>query len=238
MCVRVKDKKEILERNQELQEFSYRASHDLKAPLVSIAGLSEMAIEDCKNKNFDLAVKNMDQINSLSRRLKTFVDDILSLTKSEHLQSEHGVFSFQKCLENIQNKLEVFKTEASVKIVPAWNHQRELSIQPVRLNQILENLISNAMKYADIKKPEKIVNITTYNDESFFYITVSDNGIGIPKAYFDRVFQMFSRFHNDTIPGSGLGLYLVKKHVDKLKGTISFESSSLGTSFFIKLPLT
>ena len=103
--------------------------------------------------------------------------------------------------------------------------------------QILDNLVGNAIKYCDKNKSDRVVKIKTLNSFDHFSINIEDNGIGIPPARQPEVFGMFKRFHDASIPGSGLGLYLVKKQINRLGARINFESSSEGTTFFIEFPL-
>lgn len=104
--------------------------------------------------------------------------------------------------------------------------------------QVLDNLISNAVKYCDPAKESPFVKVSTFNDPNRFFIHIEDNGIGIPEARQNEVFGMFKRFRNITVPGSGLGLYLVKKQINKLGAVVTFESSEKGTTFYIEFNTT
>lgn len=104
----------------------------------------------------------------------------------------------------------------------------------VRIHQILENLISNAIKYSDPKKISSHVKIQGLYDEHKKVIIVEDNGIGIPEKQVNNLFGMFQRFHSHVSQGSGLGLYIVKKHVNKLGGKINYVTLEQGTQFILE----
>lgn len=237
---RVRDKNKILERNQELQQFSYRVSHDLKAPLSTISGLTSFILEDLKSMNGfynEEVFKNADKIVSITERLKSYVSNVLDLSKADDESVEFEIFSFKDTLQEIKEKLMTITHEGKVEIIEEYGHKVEFFTQRIRLAQLIENLISNGIKYANLDRESSYIKIRTFNDKSYMYINIEDNGLGIPNEFHEKVFEMFQRFHKKSHEGSGLGLYLVKKHIDKLGGEISFESNTNGTVFFIKIPI-
>src|SRR5262249_49742725 len=108
---------------------------------------------------------------------------------------------------------------------------------PMRLGQVLDNLVENAVKYSDPRKLAPVVRVETKALSGRLYLRVVDNGIGIPADRHADVFKMFKRFGYHDQVGSGLGLALVRKHVERLGGEIRFTSSPDGTSFEVELPL-
>lgn len=234
---RVNAKKLILARNEELQQFAYRASHDLRAPLISISGLAEFAAEDCAEGRGEDAIASMQRIAALARKLQDFIQDIMALAQADHTTPDMGEFAFEEALQSIRDKLETVIQQRAVRIEYHPGHEQPLRTDARRLNQVLENLVSNAINYASPERDDRMVSITTFNDQRHFHIRISDNGIGIAKSHWPQVFQMFQRFHPDHSAGSGLGLYLVKRYVDQIGGQICFDSSPEGSRFFIQLPL-
>jgi signal transduction histidine kinase len=105
--------------------------------------------------------------------------------------------------------------------------------EKVRIVQILENLVSNAIKYSYQNHEQSFVKISVVEETNSYVIQVGDNGLGIPKSRQGEVFQMFKRFHPNVSFGSGLGMAIVKKHVDYMGGTIEMKSSGTGTIFTI-----
>jgi PAS domain S-box-containing protein len=234
---RIKDREKLMARNEELQQFAYRTSHDLKAPLISIQGLAEYIIEDIQEKNNSEVESNAKKIVTLSQKLALLLEDILILTKSDYINEDRKEIFLSDIVETAKQKFEISATQNGVSIEQLFAHTKPLLSQPTVITQIIDNLISNGIKYADPKKERRFVSVKTFNDSSSFHIQIVDNGLGIPLEKHSEVFGMFKRFHLDKVQGSGLGLYLVKKHVQKLGGTLSFESSDQGTIFYIVLPL-
>ena len=234
---RVKDRERLMARNEELQQFAYRTSHDLKAPLISIMGLAEFIGEDVISGDLAEISGNANKILLLSRKLNLLLGDILTLTKSDFITEEVQEIILADVIQTSRQKFEISASEKGVEIQEILGHSKSLVSQPTLITNVIDNLISNGIKYASDSRTQRFVRVKTFNDESHFHIQVEDNGLGIPLASQTEVFGMFKRFHVDQVPGSGLGLYLVKKQVLKLNGTISFESNERGTTFYISLPI-
>lgn len=233
---RVKDRQRLMSRNEELQQFSYRTSHDLKAPLISMRGLAEFILEDATEGNIAEVTKNAEKIITLSDKLKSLLEDILSLTKADYIEEPVTEVSIADVISTARLKFQGLSRNPNFEIREVLAHSKPLKSQGLLITQILDNLLSNAIKYGDLKKEIQIVCVRTYSDDHHFYIQVEDNGLGIPADKQSEVFGMFKRFHRENTDGSGLGLYLVKKLVQKLNGSITFESSPEKTVFFITLP--
>jgi len=234
---RVSNQKALMARNEELQQFAYRTSHDLKAPLRSIAGLTKFISEDCQAGRIAEALKNIEKVQSLSQKLLSFITDILNLTRADYAQEEVSSWDVVDTLNSIRTKLSAMTETNQIEFRHLLGHSIAPLGDTTRFSQILENLISNAIKYRDQSKSMCFVEITTANDDESFYLDVRDNGVGIPVDRNQEVFQMFKRFHKTSVDGSGLGLYLVKKLTEKSKGHIAFESDANGTCFKLRFPL-
>lgn len=226
----------LLRANDELAQFAYRASHDLKAPLTSTKGLSRFIVQDIDNGHLDEAKRNAGFIETQMEKLEELVIGILSLTQAGDEDESNQVVDFASIIEEISTRLTPLMETHRCELHTQINLTNPISTQKVRLTQILENLLSNAIKYSDSKKASSYVNITIKEDYKFVVIGIEDNGLGIPKERQSEVFQMFKRFHPKVSFGSGLGMAIVKKHVDALNGKIQFKSSTEGTQFTIRLP--
>lgn len=226
--------KEIHEKSEEIREFAYRTSHDLKTPLLSIEGLADCVITDIEESNTDIAILNSKKIKSLTGKLNTLIEDILTLTQSDSLIEEKLVFNFNKYFVDVCEKFNYLLKERNVNLTCSFQHQKDLVIQNIRLIQVLDNLICNSIKYSQKDNSEAFVKIQTFSDQNKIYIQIRDNGIGIPQNKHNEVFTMFKRFHRTEASGSGLGLYMVRKHMLKLEGQINFESTDQGTTFFLE----
>jgi len=113
----------------------------------------------------------------------------------------------------------------------------QVNLEKGRITQILENIVSNGIKYRDSEKGQSYVRIVIRGEDDGIRLLIEDNGIGIPEKHQGEVFTMFKRFSPSHSFGSGLGMAIVKKHIEFLKGNIEFTSSEAGTVFNVYLPL-
>ncbi len=228
---------EIQRKTQEIEEFSYRTSHDLRSPLKSIVGIADCILDDIDANQAADARKGAQRIRQLSDKLLALVEDILTLTKVDLTNEPVGAFDFASYATTAADKFHATLAETRAELSFLFQHKRDLIVQPSRLTQVLDNLISNGVKYCDPNKSKRTVVVRTFNTASRFFIQVEDNGTGIPADRQTEVFGMFKRFHSGSIPGSGLGLYVVNKQVARLGAGITFESGPTGTTFHVEIPL-
>ncbi len=229
--------KALKESNEELEQFSYRTSHDLVAPLKSISSLVFFIKEDLDDNNLKEVKANISKVGRLAEKLTALVGDILNLTKADNNSGPKEAINVDEIKEDILEKLDLLIVESKVKVSFEDKTNLRAYTNKVRLVQILENLISNGIKYHSPNQSESHVKVTLLVERKTLVIKVADNGLGIPKAYQHEVFQMFKRFNPKVAYGSGLGLYLVKKHIDWLEGQIHFSSSEEGTEFEVFIPM-
>lgn len=227
---------EIRRKTEEIEEFSYRTSHDLRSPLKSIAGMSECVRENLDEGDLDSARANIDRITGLTGSLLKMIEDILRLTQVDASQEDASVFDFEAFEALCRDKFDAALAAGAVDLQFTLLHKCALTVEPARLTQVLDNLIGNAIKYADESRAQRVVRVLTFTNRSTFFIHVEDNGIGIPEDHQAEVFGMFKRFHSASISGSGLGLHLVRKQIARLGAGITFESGPDGTSFYIAFP--
>lgn len=219
--------------NSELDSFVYRVSHDLRAPLTSILGLIGLIkIETNADKVSEYIGLQEKSIN----KLDLFIKEIINLSRNSRLGITVSKIDFKELLD------EVFEAQTFTKTLPNFKRifiiEDELSFYTdrQRLSIILNNLISNSLKYANSYEKEPYVKVNIYTENDACIIEVSDNGIGISEAYLPKIFEMFFRATQE-FSGSGLGLYIVKETVEKLKGKISVKSKTReGTHFKVILP--
>lgn len=222
---------ELKKINKELDRFVYSASHDLRAPISSITGLLALQKID-PTATHDYLVKIEDRVQAMDR----FICDILDYHKNTRTDVEYKKLNLQNLVSQLVEMMKY--TDSTKKLsftldIPAGII---LNTDSFRIRVILNNLISNAIKYADYRKPDPYVKITAYLNETICYIKVIDNGIGIDDTMQPKVFDMFYRA-TTSAQGSGLGLYILKESLDKLQGTVSLHSKvGLGSTFTIALP--
>lgn len=220
--------------NHELIHFSYRTSHDLKAPLTSILGLINIARYDVKDPN---ALVLFSKIEERVRNLIFFVRDILYLSKNAHAEVRSQELQLQSmivdAIENVRQSLDTKSIEFNQDI----QTQGMVIGDRARFQIILNNLLSNAVKYQKPNAEVQRIAIAVRHNPDRLILTIRDNGIGIPKEYQDKIFEMFYRA-NENSDGSGLGLYIVSDIVSKLNGTITIDSKEgEGTTVTVWLPL-
>jgi len=219
-------------RNDELNQFVYKVSHDLRAPLASIRGIVELEKIQRKGRP---AIKHLDLIEERVMILDEFIRNILSHSRNLNTSLDNQKIDFKKIIGDCYKELEFLNNALSVKRISKISGTAFYS-DPSRVFEIFRNLISNGIKYVDYNKPEPFIKITIKTTSQECQIDIEDNGIGIAPQFKEKVFEMFYRA-NEKSEGSGIGLYIVKQAVNKLGGKVKMSSDiSVGTKFNIKLP--
>lgn len=223
---------EVIEKkNAELDDFFYRISHDLRGPISSLLAMSFLADKEVADPK---AREYLDRQKEQAERLNGIINALINLTKLSHNEFRSEPIDFSKmvdeCIESFNSHVK-FK-----KITFRKNIQQDLQFESgwVFVNAILQNLIENGIKYSGEKEP--FVQIDIHSESGGITIEVSDNGQGIPANLQPKIFDMFFRA-SQSGGGSGLGLYILKRSVDKLNGKVDLQSElGKGTTFTIKLP--
>ena len=231
--------KSLATSNQELQNFVYRTSHDFKSPLLGIKSMASFIEEDIKLGNREESLINITRIHKNVDAALAVVSSTLSLVKTDLGVLHIEVITLSELSQEIVSRLEGFAASKKVTIkVDKGFKEMTVNSDVTHLTTIVENLISNGIKYSQEEGDEAFVHIDAHKDSiGSINITISDNGLGIPEKYQAQVFAAFKQFHPGQANGTGLGLYLVKKSVEKLNASITFESSSDGSRFNINLPI-
>lgn len=222
--------------NEELAQFSYRTSHDLKAPLTTSKQLAEYISKDITAGDLDEAKQNAQQIVKQMANLEKLVIDILDLAKADVAGDDIQNVDFGLMLEEIFDRHGQMALENSCELRSDIKLNSEIIGDGARFTQVIENLVTNGIKYANLTLSNSYVAVSIAESTDTTSIVVEDNGIGIPEKHHDQIFKMFKRFHPEVSFGSGLGMSIVKKHVDFMKGTIDVSSSPSGTRFDIRFP--
>lgn len=221
--------------NEELTQFSYRASHDLKGPLSTAKGLAKFIQLDLEEGRTEEAIQSAAKIGTMMEKLEDAVMSFLSLARADVKDEKDDIIDLNVVLDDICAGLshQIIASDVNIERNIKIPH---LHSQPARINQIVENLISNGIKYASPEK-NSFVRISTQKcDNGWLDIAVEDNGQGIPSDAKNKVFDPFSRY-NTKSQGTGLGLAIVKKHVDALGGFIAQNDTGDGTVFRVILPI-
>ena len=219
------------------EEFISTVSHEMRTPLTSIRGFSQTLLASWDKIDDNNKKKFIKIIEEQSNRLINLVENILSVSK---INSEKYVYTKVNVNSVIENLLPLFTEQYKTKI---YKLNLSKNIPYCRLDndkfqQILTNLFDNAGKYS---QDGKEILVSTEIVDNNVIIKVKDNGVGIKKEDFPKIFQKFSRLENyltGKTQGNGLGLYITKQLVDNMNGSLTFESEEgLGTTFFVKFPL-
>jgi PAS domain S-box-containing protein len=240
---------ELNSSNQDLEQFAYVASHDLQEPLRKIRAFGERL----QNKFTDnISPEGMDYVKRMqnaSERMQTLIDDLLTfsrVTRTDEVYVDVDLHDeFQKIIEDLEYTIE--KKNATIDLMV--NHH--IDAIPSQIRQLFQNLLSNAIKFtkegvpplveikSEILKGEALDNERLEQNKDYCRITLKDNGIGFDQQYADKIFELFQRLHTrNEYQGTGIGLAVCKKIVDKHNGEIIVSSKqNEGTTFAIILPV-
>jgi len=224
------DQLQKLERvNSALDTFVYHASHDLRAPLTTIIGLVNLGVRE---QSVHIVHSYMEMIRARVSHLDLLLKDLISVSYNSKEEVSAEPIVFEEEIKIIVDSVKTHPVEVRVSI----EQSREFATDKVRIQTILKNLLANAIKYHNPAVEKPIVKINISVSEETAYIQIQDNGIGIEPLYRDKIFDMFFRATIQST-GAGLGLYIVKSMLDKLKGKISLESTvGVGTTFLLVVP--
>ena len=224
----------LLRRNEELDEFTYVASHDLQEPLRKLVSFSEFLRYDAGGELSDRAEADIRFITDAATRMSTLVTDLLALSRSGRARMRREVVSLRNCVDEALATLEprIIASKAHIEIdeLPTVEGDRTI------LGQLLFNLLGNAIKFAEPGPP--VISITARTEGERIIIGVRDNGIGIAEEYQSRIFAPFKRLHGRSeYEGSGIGLSICRKAVERHGGEIWVDSEpGHGSHFQFSLP--
>jgi len=221
--------------NEELETFAYAVSHDLQAPLRTVAALSEMVAERHKGRLDADTDELLGHISAGVKRMAKLVSDLLDYSKASRPEPSNAVTTdgnavFAAVLRDHHSAISEHGATVICTGLPM------LRMDPRRLHQVLSNLVGNAIKYRSANSPE--IQVDARPDGDRWILTVKDNGIGFDGKHAERIFHPFERLHSSAdYDGSGIGLAIVKRVVDQEGGRVWAESSpGEGSTFFVSLP--
>jgi PAS domain S-box-containing protein len=229
------DKAASLERsNDELEQFAYVVSHDLQQPLSVVSSYLELLGDSCRGK---LSAEEESYLERAARgtvRVQEMVDAVLNYARVDSRGGEFSPVDLGGVLEEVKRRL--WKEIACAKAEITGDPLPTVEADASQMEQLLQNLLSNALKFAG-GTPAR-VHLSAVEVEAEWRISMRDEGIGIDPKAADRVFVMFQRLHTEReFPGTGIGLAICKRIVERHGGQIWFESQPLrGTTFFFTLP--
>ena len=231
----------LTESNEELERFAYIASHDLQEPLRVVVNFTGLLKKRYGDRLDDEAHKYIEFASEAAHRMEALIADLLEYARLDEEGSRNSEVRCTEILDYVKNGL-VDLMEARGAIVESKSNLPVLSnCNPVRLVQLMQNLITNAIKYtADDMKPKVEISCeeVSTEDGEFWQFSFKDNGIGIEKEYYERIFNPFKRLHtSDEYSGTGIGLAICKKIVAAMEGEIWVESEyGKGSTFYFTIP--
>lgn len=229
----IKDKNVALTKiNNELDNFVYRASHDLRTPVTSTLSLTTIALNESSVSDKDEYIKLIDQC---AKKLDHIILDIIEYSRNKNKELEYENFSARELVEEILNEVSYAGNKDGIQFNMEIEEELLFSDKS-RLRIILSNFIANSIQYIDNTKANPFVNINISESKEHTTISVEDNGVGIPRGESAKIFNMFYR-GNHKSKGSGLGLYIVNETAKKLSGVVSVASEiGVGSTFSLTIP--
>jgi len=234
--LRVKERTaELLKSNTELEQFAYIASHDLQEPLRTISRFMELLSLRYKDKLDSNAVEFINFAIEGAIRMQQLIDDLLEYSRVGTRGKAFVYTNLTEVLENTISNMQLTIGEEGATIV--YSSLPSINVDPLQISQLFQNLIGNSIKFRSQEPPH--ISITSTSTQKSYVIKFKDNGIGIESEYFNRIFQVFQRLHTTKeYPGTGIGLAICQKIVERHDGKIWVESElGKGSIFFIELPI-
>ncbi|MFN5704918.1 MAG: ABC transporter substrate-binding protein [bacterium] len=222
---------ELTYTNRELEKFAYITSHNLRAPVVNIVSLLNMVDKSSLVENGNLSI--FDKIGLSVQRLEITLNDLIEVVSAKKIiLSEKKSINISECTKLVLSNLETQLIKVDAEVIFNFDKaDRILYINSV-LESVIQNLITNAIKYRSPERRLKI-EINTTEDKEYVYLKVKDNGIGFDSSkYGEKIFKLYERVHHN-IEGKGLGLYLIKTQIEALNGKIDVNSIPNEGAIFI-----
>lgn len=230
-----REKAEIIERkNHELDSLFHRVSHDLKGPITSLMGLAHLVSERISHAE---SLTYFDVYKNQILRINSMLDELMKLSKIAHHECRKQHIEFESITKDCVSSLTYLDNFERVTIDIDVDENISFISEWAVVNSIVQNLIENAIKYADMSKPNPKVSFNVLQEVDQIIIRCSDNGLGMDEDTKSHIFEMFFKANYD-IGGSGMGMYILFRAVERLGGTVNVESElKKFTTFTVSLPL-
>jgi PAS domain S-box-containing protein len=225
----------LLRANEDLHQFAYAASHDLQEPLRMITSYSQLLVQGYRGKLDEESALSVGFITEGTRRMRDLLSDLLAYTqvgtdgfRGEELVDLNAVF--QMAVANLKVGIDDSRAEVTSERLP------RVRGHAAHFAQLFQNLIGNAIKYRSLSRP--VVQVTVRRQGGEWQFAVIDNGLGIDAEYHEKIFGVFKRLHGKDIPGTGIGLSICQRVVERYDGRIWVNSElGRGSKFYFTLPV-
>jgi PAS domain S-box-containing protein len=226
---------QLLAKSKELENFCYSVSHDLRAPLRGIDGYSRLLLEDHHDSLSEEGRGFLMNVRAATKNMSSLIEDLLAYSKLERRKLSTMAIRLSSFLANM---LELYKGEMEKVRITVEVDDLEVHADPDGLAIVLRNLIDNAVKFSQyVPQPE--IGIRAHAAGNFCVLAVKDNGIGFDMKFYHKIFEIFHRLHRvEDYPGTGIGLAMVQKAMERMGGKVWAESHpGAGATFYLQLPL-
>jgi len=229
---RKRRERELIKSNEQMDQVIYKTTHDLKAPLNAALALVDLAAEATGEEK----ARMIEMVKKSLLKLDAFIAEMNVFFRQDKLALQREKIDLRNLLaEEIEGFSNLFERK-SIDINFEIEGNVDFMSDAFRIRTIVTNLLSNSIKYSDPKKKKSFIRILVLLNEDFCEIRIIDNGIGIDPQYHNKIFELFFRATNHS-QGTGIGLFIVKDTIQKLKGTIDLKSTlNEGTTFLIQIP--
>lgn len=226
----------LIAQNQQLEQYAYITSHNLRAPVSQIKGLINVLPQ--KNNMNALTKETLSRIHDSANNLEKVFEDLSEIIKVEKgMQHPWQDVDLLVEIETVLQSLKTSLRKKKIKIIkPSESNGTIKALRPY-VYSVFHNIIENAVKYSDQKKDQSYIKIEFDESSKYYHVAITDNGIGIDmETASGKIFQMYQRFNN-THPGQGFGLFLVKSQMEAIEGKVELESIlGQGTTFNLYFP--
>jgi signal transduction histidine kinase len=225
---------ELTRSNAELQQFAYVASHDLQEPLRAVAGCVQLLQERCRGQLDAMGDQLIGHVVDGATRMQNLIDDLLTLSRVGTGGRPFTATDLNVVLNDVRANLQVSIQQSGASIVSV--PMPTITADPVQMTQLFQNLIGNGIKFRGEQPP--VIQVSAERKNEAWQFAIRDNGIGIEAQYFERIFLLFQRLHTRReYPGTGIGLTICKKIVERHGGRIWLQSvPKEGSTFFFTIP--
>jgi PAS domain S-box-containing protein len=225
---------ELERSNNDLDDYTFAVSHDLKAPLRTIESFSSFLLEDHSDNLDDEGKEYLQRMILATKKMNALIQDLLLISRVGRLHAEMELVDFNEVISEVVDDMETPLTERNGEII--YTKLPSIKTQKVWIKQVFSNLISNGLKFNESPNPRIWIKCEERKDH--YILSVKDNGIGIDEKHHDKIFKIFQRLHTvNEYPGTGAGLTICKKIVESMGGTISLDSKpGKGSTFNITIP--
>jgi light-regulated signal transduction histidine kinase (bacteriophytochrome) len=222
--------------NRDLQEFAYIASHDLQEPLRKVLAFGDRLVKKYGEVIDETGQDYLNRMMDASQRMQTLINDLLTFSRVSTRAQPFAKVNLNELIGEVKSDLElqIDRTQGEVQA----GNLPTIEADPTQMHQLLQNLIANALKFHQEDQPP-IIEVSANNTRSRCQLLVKDNGIGFESQYVDRIFKPFQRLHTrQEYEGSGMGLAICRRIVERHGGTISATSvPGEGSTFIVTLPM-